>query len=263
MNRPADDATPDPTTPAEAPAADAAGGVGNSVARRVAAVAVVGLFLAAIGGGVWLMYSALFGGQRTAYVPPPPPPQNAFAEGMQRARQEWNRRAQANANADGVRPATQGGGFEVRAGTATARVTQARDGKWDARFLINDPALLPPDERRVLRAATDLQRDPIANEVGLTPDQKQKLAALGRDPGLVVSDADKAAFLEVWRTWSTAPDAEAKLRAQRGVVQKLTDIAAASLSATRAAHEARVKAVLEIIDAKVIEKWQQTRRAAN
>jgi hypothetical protein len=248
--------------PTSAPASDAAAPTAGR-AKKIVAIALCLIVTAAVLGGLWTMYDAIAGGGPTArsgvVMQPdygyPPGGRGGLARILSGPRN--NQR-----NADGIREVLPNN-FVVRKGEAAAQVRRQNDGSWQISFGYNKPDLVPPEQRRTLRVATELlMRRTTPEQLGITAEQLQQIRALGRDPGMVVSAEQRKAFDETWAKY-VAAEGPARTAQDAAVLAALEQVATASLDPTRAALADRAARIAGILTPEQIARGTDARNARN
>jgi hypothetical protein len=228
----------------------------SSDSRRKALSVLVGLVVTLLlGWGLWSLYSYLVGDGSTpsgdAVLVPDLGGRPRTRDG---GRPDFRRLAQPPVVTDGVREVLANT-FLVRQKGSLARLTRQADGTWAIRFGYDRSDLLPDEQRRALRAAYDaIGRRGIADQLKLTPEQLTKLRELGPDPGMVVTDEDRAAFLELWSKYYATPEAERPSMAPQ-LLSLLEQIGNRGLEPTRSALADRATKAMNILTPEQVQQW--------
>ncbi len=143
--------------------------------------------------------------------------------------------------------------WAVNSGKGQLRVF-VRDNNSLYRFAYLTPDYATPEQFRLNMLARQVVRDEaVAQKIGATPEQIEKLKPHVMPIGMMLSQADREQIIGLWTQWQSAADA-AKTDAKDKLLAALKDVADRALPATQAAIAERTAAVKAILSAEQIDK---------
>ena len=142
----------------------------------------------------------------------------------------------------------------VRGKSGAMRITR----KSDAYVLTFDfgRGFIPPDQVTLVAALIRAQTDAaMAKEWGISPEQVAELKKLNFRQSLFKPSAeDRAALTSQWSAFHAIGEGQAKLDAQRKMIEKLDAVAQANLDAARKAFIGRLDTAKQILTAEQLQK---------
>lgn len=213
--------------------------------RRVPAwVGMALVFICLVAGGAfiwWVVRDPLSGG--TDFIP------DANPSGIDRPRAVFR----APPNPESIRKESDNnGGTYVAQSNGTVMTIELNGPKYTFRYLKKD--LLPQDVKDVLLMKFRiLQDDAVAQHIGLTDDQKQKLSTISTTIRLDPSQADKDKLTGLWQQYYAASD---KSGPEKNLLAALKQVGDDNVTATRQKAQERVDQIKAILSADQIKKFQ-------
>ena len=127
------------------------------------------------------------------------------------------------------------------------------DPRYSFRYLKKD--LLPQDQKDVLLMKFRIMSDDaVAQHIGLTDDQKQKLGKISTNVSAIeLSQADHDKLVSLWQQYNSASD---KTGPEKALLAALKDVGNNNLAATKQKAAERVDQIKGILSADQIKKFQ-------